>query len=311
MEHRNTIHHNWLRRNSASDEIEHAGVSTQPATTASPAPAMDQPPFFPHPATINARAAINELESFFSTQSFLAQQNQRNFNRSVEDYVELQVENSGLQARIKELEARVAAQNFETTKLKDESTQQASEVMDLSNDTTPKNAVIKSQAAEITKLAEEGHQKDRLVQALQRTLVMNVLRSRDGEITRLRERQRHHATEIIDLRRRDTSNQNRIAYLNWRIIHLESTISISTSVTLEASLRLQLSTLRAQASRLRSAVTAQLEELIRSFSELCDSPIKHGRNGEYIMLEVRNLREQVERMRVDLEEERRLQARGL
>lgn len=310
MDHLNITHHNWLHRNNASDEVEHAGVSAQPATTsANPAPAMDQPPFFPHPAIINARAAINELEGFLSIQSFLAQQSQRNLNRSVEDYVELQVENSGLQARIKELEARVASQDSETTELKDGSTQQAFEAIDLSDDTTPKNATIKSQAAEISKLTEEGHQKDRLVRALQRTLIMNVIRSRDVEMTKLREKHRHHATEIIDLRRRDTSNQKRIACLNWRITHLESTIS--TSLSLESSLRLQLSTLQAQASRLRSAVTAQLEELIRSFTELCDSPIKHGRNGEYIMLEVQNLREQVGRMRADLEEERRLQARWL
>ena len=334
-------------------------------------PTANEPPFFPHPAIINARAAIFELESFLTTQSFLAQQSQQNLHTSCSEAAELEAQNtelkaqntklgsevSALTAQVKELLAKVAAQDSELSPLRLTTTNQASKIKELTDGNPqaesfptyqdPSDAAADSQLqalvshqvdeisnlrdtvlergteirglegaigelrngerksshrvgvrdGRILELEEESRQGGRLVKALQRTLVMNVLRSRDVEITKLRERHRRQALEIVDLRRR-------LTHTNERILRLEATIQAGVTVEGELERQLdatqsQLERTQEQLARTQARIISRMEELIRGFDELCAVERKQ------VVMNIPELRVQVARMKNDLEEERR------
>ena len=150
--------------------------------------------------------------------------------------------------------------------------------------------------ARILELEEESRQAERLVNALQRTLVMNVLKSRDVEITKLRERHRRHALEIVDLRRR-------LTHTDELIPRLEATIQ--AGLTAEGILERQLDATRSrlermqkQLARTQARIISRMEEFIRGFDDLCKLERKQ------VVMNIPELRVQVVRMKNDLEEER-------
>ena len=163
------------------------------------------------------------------------------------------------------------------------------EIKELTNSTTKLTHRVHVRDERIKGLEDGIHRKDRLIQALQRRLIMNVLHSRDVEITKLRDRHRHHALEIVDLRRR-------LTHTNERILRLET--NIQTGLTAEGKLQRQL-------ERTQARIIDRMEEFIRGFDELCALERKK------VVMNIPELRLQVARMQNDLEEERRRQENGI